>query len=199
MYHRWSKMLSFDSRIVIWMWNQDSSIGIATGYGLDDRMNGIRFPAGPGNISLRHHVQTGSGTHPASYPMGNRGSFRGGEMGAAWKWPLISIWCRGQRMRGAVLPLLQYVIMAWCLVKHREDFTLLYFTFILIWCRQFTFPFVVLTTFVKTWFTLETLSSLHLGDVWTLCYVLDEMWSCNKIVIFLVYSIILVNGVSRRN
>jgi len=27
------------------------------------------------------------------------------------------------RMRGAILPLPQYVFMAWCLVKHRNNFT----------------------------------------------------------------------------
>jgi hypothetical protein len=32
---------------------------------------------GLGRISLRHHVQTGSGTSVASYPMGTRGSFHG--------------------------------------------------------------------------------------------------------------------------
>jgi len=46
-------------------------------YGLDDRMIGVRFPAGAGNFSLRHHVQTGSGAHPASYPMGTGGCFPG--------------------------------------------------------------------------------------------------------------------------
>jgi hypothetical protein len=51
-----------------------SSVGIATGYGLEDRVIGIRFPAGAGNISLPHHVQTCSGTHPASHSMGTGGS-----------------------------------------------------------------------------------------------------------------------------
>jgi hypothetical protein len=32
--------------------SRDSSVGIATGYGLDYRMNGIRFPKGAGNFSL---------------------------------------------------------------------------------------------------------------------------------------------------
>jgi hypothetical protein len=32
-----------------------------------------------GNFSLHHRVQTGSGPHPASYPMDNRGSFPGGK------------------------------------------------------------------------------------------------------------------------
>jgi hypothetical protein len=39
-------------------------------YGLDDRMIGVRFPAGAGNFSLRYRVHTGSGAHPASYPYG---------------------------------------------------------------------------------------------------------------------------------
>jgi len=37
-----------------------------SGYGLDDRIFRVRFPAGAGNFSLRHHVQIGSGGHPAS-------------------------------------------------------------------------------------------------------------------------------------
>jgi hypothetical protein len=39
-------------------------------------MIGFRFPAESGNSSLRHHVQTGSGVHPASHSMCTRGSFR---------------------------------------------------------------------------------------------------------------------------
>jgi hypothetical protein len=50
--------------------SRDSSVGIATDYGLDDRVIGVRFLAGTGNFSLRHHVQTGSAAHPAFYPMG---------------------------------------------------------------------------------------------------------------------------------
>jgi hypothetical protein len=46
---------------------------------LDDGMIGFRFPAGAGNFALRYRVQTGSGTHPASFPMGTWGSFPGGE------------------------------------------------------------------------------------------------------------------------
>jgi hypothetical protein len=61
------------------MKSRDSSVGIETGYGLDDLMIGVRFPAGEGNFSLRHRVQTGSGAHPASYPMGTGGSFPGGK------------------------------------------------------------------------------------------------------------------------
>jgi hypothetical protein len=65
--------------------NLDGSVGIATGYGLDDRMIDVRFPGGgPGNFSFRHHVQTGSGAYPASYPMGTRGSFPGDKAAEAW-------------------------------------------------------------------------------------------------------------------
>jgi hypothetical protein len=55
--------------------SRDSSVGIVLGYGLNDRGSTVRFPAGAGNFSLHHRVQNGSGAHPASDPMGNRGSF----------------------------------------------------------------------------------------------------------------------------
>jgi hypothetical protein len=44
--------------------------GIAQWCCLDDR--GVRVPEGVGSFSLHHHVQTGSGAHSASYPMGTR-------------------------------------------------------------------------------------------------------------------------------
>jgi hypothetical protein len=56
---------------------------IPTGHGLDDWMVGVRFPAGAGNFSLRHRVQTGSGAHPTSYRMGTGGSFPGGKAAEA--------------------------------------------------------------------------------------------------------------------
>jgi hypothetical protein len=55
--------------------SRDSSVGIALSYGLDDRGSRVRVPARAGNFSLHHRVQNGSGAHPASYPMGTRGSF----------------------------------------------------------------------------------------------------------------------------
>jgi hypothetical protein len=63
--------------------SRDSSVGIAMGYGLDDRGSGVRFPAEAGNFSLHHRVQNGSGAHPASYPMGTRGSFPGDKAAGA--------------------------------------------------------------------------------------------------------------------
>jgi hypothetical protein len=44
-------------------------------------MIGAQVPVGAGNFSLHHHcVQTGSGAQPASYPIGARGSFSGGNV-----------------------------------------------------------------------------------------------------------------------
>jgi hypothetical protein len=54
-------------------------IGRYSAYGLDDRGSRARFPASAGNFSLHHHVQNGSGAHPASHPVGIRGSFPGGK------------------------------------------------------------------------------------------------------------------------
>jgi hypothetical protein len=56
-----------------------SSVCIALGYRLDDRGSRVRLPAGAGNFSLHPHIQNSCGTHPASYPMGTRGSFPGGK------------------------------------------------------------------------------------------------------------------------
>jgi hypothetical protein len=47
---------------------------------LDVRVSRVRFPAKAGNFSLHHRVQTGSGAHPASYPMGTGCSFPGGKV-----------------------------------------------------------------------------------------------------------------------
>jgi hypothetical protein len=63
--------------------NKSSDVGIALGYGLDDRGSRVRFPAGAGNFSLHHRLQNGSGAHPASYSMGTRGSFPGGKVAGA--------------------------------------------------------------------------------------------------------------------
>jgi hypothetical protein len=69
----------------------NSSVGIALGYGLDDRGSRVRFPAGAGNFSLHYRLQNGSGAHPVSYPMGTRGSFPVGKVTGAWIWPLTSL------------------------------------------------------------------------------------------------------------
>jgi hypothetical protein len=76
--------LDLEGNILIWNDTTTHSatiiytdIYIALGYGLDDLGSGVRFTAGAGNFSFHHRIQKGSGTHPASYPMGTRGSFPG--------------------------------------------------------------------------------------------------------------------------
>jgi len=49
------------------------------------------MPVLKGEFSLHHRVQNGSGVHPASYPMGTRGSFPGCKAAESWSWPLTSI------------------------------------------------------------------------------------------------------------
>jgi hypothetical protein len=44
---------------------------------------GVQVPAEAENFSFHHRVQTGSGTRPASYPMGTRGSFPGAKAAGA--------------------------------------------------------------------------------------------------------------------
>jgi hypothetical protein len=78
--------------------NRGSSVGIATGYGLDDHGVGVRVPMGE-EFSLLHGIPTGSGAHPASYPLGTWGSFPGGKVAGAWIWPLTNS-CRGQENVG---------------------------------------------------------------------------------------------------
>jgi hypothetical protein len=90
------------------------------GYGLDDR--GSIHGRGS-DFSLPHRVQTGSGAHPASYPMGTWDSFPGGKVAGAWNWPFHLYVVPSERMRGAIPPLSQYVFMAWCLVNHRDNST----------------------------------------------------------------------------
>jgi hypothetical protein len=58
--------------------SRGSSGSIVSDYGLDDRAIEVRSPTGA-NFSSSPCVQTGSGAHPASYPMGTRSAFPGGE------------------------------------------------------------------------------------------------------------------------
>jgi hypothetical protein len=67
--------------------SRNSAVGIATGYGLDNRGVGIRVPVGLRIFTL-HLVQTGSGVQPTSYLMGSWGSFPGGKSSRGVSWPL---------------------------------------------------------------------------------------------------------------
>jgi hypothetical protein len=61
---------------------RDSAVSIPTGYGLYDEGVGVRVPVGS-RIFLLYVIQTCSGSHPVSYPMGTAGSFPGGKAAGA--------------------------------------------------------------------------------------------------------------------
>jgi hypothetical protein len=61
--------------------SRGSSVSIVSDYGLDDRAVEIRSPVEAKDFSSSLCVQTGSGAHPASCPMGTGGPFRRGK---AW-------------------------------------------------------------------------------------------------------------------
>jgi hypothetical protein len=56
-----------------------SSGSVVSDYGLDDRVIGVRSPAGAKDFSSSLCVQTGSGAHPASSTNGTGGPFPGGK------------------------------------------------------------------------------------------------------------------------
>jgi hypothetical protein len=56
--------------------SRDTSVGLASCYGLDDRDSRVRLPVGARNFS-HHSVQNGSRAQPVSYPMGIGISFPG--------------------------------------------------------------------------------------------------------------------------
>jgi len=60
---------------------RDSSVGIATRYGLDGPGIESRWEA-----RFSAPAQTGPEAHPASYTMGT-GSIRGGKVAGMWRWP----------------------------------------------------------------------------------------------------------------
>jgi hypothetical protein len=57
--------------------SRGNSVSIVSGYGLDDRTIQVRFSAEVRDFSSNLCVQTVSGDHPASYPMGTGGPFPG--------------------------------------------------------------------------------------------------------------------------
>jgi hypothetical protein len=97
------------------------------GCGLNDRGSRVRFPAGAGNFSLHHRVQNGSGAHPASYsvPTGGfslviKGPGREADHSPPSSAEVKNAWSYTSTP--------QYVFVAWCLVKHRDNFTFFTFT-----------------------------------------------------------------------
>jgi hypothetical protein len=81
---------------------------------------GIQVLIGAGNFSPHDHTHTGSGVHPASYPMGTRVLSLG----------VKQLSCEADhsppssteiRMCGAIPPLPKYAFMAWCSVKRKAE------------------------------------------------------------------------------
>jgi hypothetical protein len=108
-----NKFSNFDSRC--------SSVCIAIGCGLDYRVSRVRFPVGDQNFSLFHRVQTGSGAQAASFTIGTGLKQPGREVDHSPPSSKVK-----NTWRYTSTP--QYVFMAWCLVKQRDNFT---FTFTL--------------------------------------------------------------------
>jgi hypothetical protein len=59
--------------------SRGSSGSILSDHGLDDRAIEVRSPTGAEDFSSSPCVQTGSGAHPASCPMGTGEPFPGGK------------------------------------------------------------------------------------------------------------------------
>jgi hypothetical protein len=70
---KWRYNVCFVSSIAN-QWNRDITVSRVTRVRAGDR-GSISGRCSGGIFSLRHHVQTGSGAHPASYPAGTRGFF----------------------------------------------------------------------------------------------------------------------------
>jgi hypothetical protein len=68
---------------------QDNAVGIATGYGLDDRGVGIRVPVGPRIFSSLCRPDWLWGP-PSFLSNGYRELFALGKAAGAWRWPLTN-------------------------------------------------------------------------------------------------------------
>jgi hypothetical protein len=103
------------------------------GHMLDEQGISNKFQAEARDFSFLHSIQTGSGTHPASYLMWTGGSFLGDKSDHS---PPPS----------AVLPF-HRVFMVWCLIKFWENFT---FTFYQWWVFMVKLSFSIWRLGVKS-------------------------------------------------
>jgi hypothetical protein len=88
-----SEIMSLDGGGLRWFKKRSARGNETCDKGNDDNNNNnnkftniislVRIPAGSVNFSIHHRLQTGSGAHPASYPMGTRGSFPEGRAAGA--------------------------------------------------------------------------------------------------------------------
>jgi hypothetical protein len=60
-----------------------TELGMVVGYRLDDREIRVRFPVSATDFSLLYIIQIGFSAHSASYSMGSKGYFLGGDMARA--------------------------------------------------------------------------------------------------------------------
>jgi hypothetical protein len=91
----------------------DSWVGVAT-----DWTSEVRFPAGERNVSLLHSIQSGSGAHTSSCPLGTR-IFPQGESGRSVKLTIhLHLKSRPKRM-------VELYLHSSTLIKHRDNYTLL--------------------------------------------------------------------------
>jgi hypothetical protein len=101
----------------------------------------VRVAAGAGNSSHPPSIQTGSGAHPASYPMGKGGSFPGGKAAVACSWPITSIQRRGQECVELCLHSPNTFSLRGARLKHRDNFT---FTFTFTFTRNVSLPILII-------------------------------------------------------
>jgi hypothetical protein len=91
-------------------------------------MFGVRIPEGAGDFSLLHRVQTSSGFHPATYPVGTGGSVAGDKAAVArssTRLHLLPV------LRMAELycysPACLHTIMLNYVIKYRDNFSFILF------------------------------------------------------------------------
>jgi hypothetical protein len=75
---QWPRIVGYFEALEFTARSRDSSVGIATSYGLDDRGSDFESRWSQ-ELSLLQIVETDYEVHPTSYPMGTGGSFPGGK------------------------------------------------------------------------------------------------------------------------
>jgi hypothetical protein len=99
----WSRCISQFLRVFLckssFRKSRDSSVGIATGYGLDDQRFGVRVPMGA-RIFTSPCRPDRLGGPPSLLSNGYRSLYPRGKAAGVWNWPLTSKECWGQENVG---------------------------------------------------------------------------------------------------
>jgi hypothetical protein len=97
------------------------------------------------DFSLSYHVQTGTGVHPASYPVDTRGSFPNGVEWMGLKLTTLHLVPR-LRLSRAITSTVLYIIMVWCVTSTRDIFTVTFVKklsdILFIWLMPFANGFI---------------------------------------------------------